>query len=115
MFGMNVNVTTNVSGVPYLSTNGVSVSDTAVDFSLGFRRIPKIGEVAIRIASAIPDGTTGTLPVRFTLNGNTRNLTFFGGNDVTAADLVGAGVIEVWYDWFNGIFQLISPLAPATT
>lgn len=115
MFGMNVNVTTNVSGVPYLSTNGVSVTEASVDFALGFRRIPKVGEVAIRITNAIPDGTTGTLPVRFTLNGNTRNLTFFGGTNVTAADLVGAGVIEVWYDWFNGIFQLVSPLAPATT
>lgn len=114
MFGMNVNVTTNVNGVPYLFTDGINVTDTTVDFSLGFRRIPKIGEIAIRITSAIPEGTTGTLPVRFTLNGNTRNLTFFGGNDVTAADLAGAGVIEVWYDWFNGIFQLISPLAPAT-
>ena len=114
MFGCNVNVTTNINGVPYLSTNGITVGDASVDFSLGFRRIPKVGWVVIRIAAAIPDGTTGTLPVRFTLNGNTRNLTFFGGANVTAADLVGAGVIEVWYDWFNGIFQLISPLAPAT-
>jgi hypothetical protein len=43
-----------------------------------------------------------------------RVLTFFGGNPVTAADLVGAGVIEVMYDWFNGIFQLTSYLPPAT-
>lgn len=114
MFGMNVNVTTNVNGIPYLSTNGITVSDESVDFALGFRRIPKIGKVAIRIASAIPDGTTGTLPVRFTLNGNTRELTFFGGNAVTAADLSGAGVIEAWYDFFNGIFQLSSYLPPVT-
>lgn len=114
MFGCNVNVTTNVNGVPYLSTNGVTVGEESVDFALGFRRIPKIGSVVIRITSAIPADATGTLPVRFTLNGNTRNLTFFGGNNVTAADLAGAGVIEVWFDWFNGIFQLISPLAPAT-
>lgn len=114
MFGYNVIVTTNVSGVPYLSTNGISVTDESVDFALGFRRIPKIGKVAIRITTAIPEGTTGTLPVRFTLNGNTRVLTFFGGNPVTAADLVGAGVIEAWYDWFNGIFQLTSMLPPAT-
>lgn len=114
MFGMNVNVTTNVNGVPYLSTNGIAVTEESVDFALGFRRIPKVGKVSIRIASAIPTGTTGTLPVRFTLNGNTRNLTFFGGTNVTAADLAGAGVIEVWYDWFNGIFQLTSALAPAT-
>lgn len=113
MFGCNVNVTTNVSGIPYLVTNGIQVSTESVDFALGFRRIPKVGKIAIRIASAIPDGTTGTLPVRFTLNGNTRELTFFGGDAVTAADLTGAGVIETWYDWYNGIFQLTSVL-PAT-
>jgi hypothetical protein len=112
MFGMNVNVTTNVNGIPYLATNGVSVTDESVDFSLGFRRIPKVGKVAVRVSSAIPDGTTGTLPVRFTLNGSTRPLTFFGGDAVTAADLVGAGVIEAWFDWFNGIFQLTSALPP---
>jgi hypothetical protein len=33
------NVTTNVNGVPYLSTTNVTVTDTAVDFALGFRRI----------------------------------------------------------------------------
>lgn len=114
MFGCNVNVTTNINGIPYLTTNGISVSTESVDFALGFRRIPKISDVVIRITNPIPEGTTGTLPVRFTLNGNTRELTFFGGNPVTAADLAGTGVIEVWYDWFNGIFQLVSALAPAT-
>lgn len=109
-----VNITMNVNGIPYLATTGVTVSEESVDFTLGFRRIPRIGKVAIRIANAIPTGTTGTLPVRFTLNGNTRALTFFGGNPVTAADLVGAGVIEVMYDWFNGIFQLTSYLPPET-
>ena len=113
MFGCNVNVTTNVNGIPYLATNGVTVTEETVDFALGFRRIPKIGKVAIRITNAIPDGTTGTLPVRFTLNGTTRVLTFFGGDPVTAADLAGTGVIEAWYDWFNGIFQLSTVLPPA--
>ena len=113
MFGCNVNVTTNVNGIPYLSTNGVSVTTESVDFALGFRRIPKIGAVAIRITNAIPDGTTETLPVQFTLNGSTRPLTFFGGEAVTAADLAGTGVILAWYDWFNGIFQIASALAPA--
>lgn len=114
MFGCNCIVTTNVNGIPYLSTTGVQVSEESVDFSLGFRRIPKLGKVAIRITSAIPEGTTGTLPVRFTLNGSTRNLTFFGGDNVTATDLVGTGIIEAWYDFFNGVLQLTSVLPPAT-
>lgn len=114
MFGCNINVTTNVNGIPYISTSGVSVTDASVDFSLGFRRIPRIGQFAIRIANAIPEGTTGTLPVQITLNGTTRPLTFFGGTPVTAADLAGTGVVEVWYDFFEGILQVVSPLAPAT-
>lgn len=113
MFGCNVNVTTNVNGIPYLTTEGVSVSEAAVSFALGFRRIPRIGKIAIRIANAIPTGTTATLPVQITLNGVTRDLTFFGGGNVTVANLTGTGVIEVWYDYFNGILQLTSVLAPA--
>lgn len=111
MFG-SVNVTTNVNGIPYLRTGSVSVGTDAVDFALGFRRIPPVGYLTVNIADAIPTGTTGTLPVRFTLNGNTRNLTYFGGTDVTAADLVGTGIITMFYDWYNGILQLVSPFAP---
>ena len=111
MFGC-YNVTTNVNGTPYLRTNSVTVGTDTVDFSLGLRRIPAAGYLTVHIADAIPTGSTGTLPVRFTLNGNTRNLTFFGGTNVTAADLAGTGVITIFYDFFNGTLQLTSPLAP---
>ena len=109
MFGYNV--TTNVNGVPYLRTTGVSVNTETVDFSLGFRRISPVGYITVNIADIIPEGTTGTLPVRMTLNGNTRNVTFFGGDNVTAADLTGTGIIMMFYDWYSGILQLISPTA----
>jgi len=102
--------TTNTRGIPYLQTTGVTVGTDSVDFTLGFRSIPKAGYITIRIAEPIPTGTTGTLPVRFTLNGQTRALTSFGGVAVTAADLTGAGVITVFYDWFNGILQAVSPI-----
>ena len=105
-----VNITTNAQGVPYLSTTGVTVGSASVDFSLGFRRIPRVGLLAIRVTDAIPTGTTGTLPVQFTLNGQIRALTSYGGVAVTAADLTGAGVILVWYDFFNGILQAVSPI-----
>jgi len=108
MFGY-VNVTTNVSGIPYLRTSGVTVGTETVDFALGFRRIPPLGYLTVNIADTIPTGTTGTLPVRFTLNGNTRNLTYFAGSNVTAADLTGTGVVTIFYDWYNGVLQLISP------
>lgn len=110
MFGCIV-VNTNTNGVPLLRTTGVTVSADTVDYALGFRRIPPVGYLTINIADAIPTGTTGTLPVRLTLNGNTRNLTFFGGANVTAADLVGTGIVTVYYDFYSGILQLVSPLA----
>lgn len=103
-------ITTNASGVPYLATTGVTVGTDAVDFTLGFRPIPRIGYITIRISDAIPTGTTGTLPVQFTLNGQTRALTSFGGVAVTAADLTGAGILTVFYDWFNGILQTVSAI-----
>lgn len=103
-------VTTNTRGVPYFTTTGVTVGTASVDFTLGFRSIPRVGYLTIRIADAIPTGTTGTLPVQFTLNGQTRALTSFCGVAVTAADLTGAGIITVFYDWFNGILQVVSPI-----
>ena len=98
-----LNITTNVNGVPYLSTSNVTVTDEAVNFSLGFRRIQPIGYLTVRIANSIPTGTTGTLPVNITLNGTTRALTFFNGTPVTAADLTGTGVLTVFNDKFNSI------------
>lgn len=104
------NITTNASGILYLRTTGVNVTDTSVDFTLGFRRIPRVGYLTFHIADAIPTGTTGTLPIQFTLNGQTRPLTYFGGSAVTAADLEGTGIITVFYNFFNGTLQLISVL-----
>ena len=104
------NVTTNVNGVPYLSTTNVTVTDTAVTFALGFRRIPPVGYFTVRIENAIPDGTTGTLPVFLELNGTSRALAFFNGTPVTAADLTGTGIITVFNDRFNGILQITSVL-----
>lgn len=105
-----INVTTNASGIPYLRTSGVTVGTDAVDFTLGFRRIPLVGYISINVADAIPTGTTGSLPVRFTLNGQTRALASYGGVAVTAADLTSTGVITVFYNFYDGILQLMSPI-----
>ena len=105
------NITTNVNGVPYLTSTNITVTDTAVDVALGFRRIQPVGYMTVRIATAIPEGATATLPVTLTLNGSSRALTAFNGAPVTAADLTGTGVITVFNDRYNGILQLVSPLA----
>lgn len=100
-------VNTNTRGIPYLTTTNISVSDTAVNLALGFRGIEAAGLFVVRVASAIPDGTTETLPITLTLSGVTRPLTFFGGDAVTVADLAGTGVILVFNDKYNGILQII--------
>lgn len=97
------NITTNVNGIPYLSTTNVTVTDEAVNFALGFRRIQPVGYFTVRVTNAIPTGTTGTLPIQLTLNGTSRPLTFFDGTPVTAADITGTGVLMVFNDRFNGI------------
>ena len=107
------NVTTNVNGIPYLSTSTVTVTDTAASFALGFRRIQPVGYFTIRVENPIPDGTTTTLPVNVTLNGTTRPLTYFNGDPVTVADVTGTGILLVFNDRFNGILQLMSPASAA--
>lgn len=103
-------VTTNAGGVPYLSSTNVTVSDTTVDLALGWqRRLPPVGYFTVRVTSAIPEGTTATLPVTLSLNGVTRNLTLYNGDAVTVADLIGGtGVFLVFNDRFNNILQLMS-------
>lgn len=107
------NITINYGGIPYLATTNVTVSDTFVDLALGLRRLEPVGEFNLRIANPIPAGTTETLPVRLTMFGTARELTFFNGDPVTVADLTGSGVIKVMNDRANGILQLMSVTAPA--
>jgi len=108
-------VTSNFNGIPYLTTANIVVTETEVTMALGFRPIPPVGYFTVRIPNAIPTGTDGTLPISLKLNGNSRALTFFNGVPVTAADLVGTGVITVFNDRDNGILQMISPAPTATT
>ena len=104
-------MTVNVGGVPYMDVKSVQVTAEDVNLALGFRRIAPVGLIAVRIGTAIPEGTTGTLPVMLTLNGTSRQLTQLGGAAVTAADVAGTGVILVFNDLFNGVLQLVSPAA----
>lgn len=102
------NVTTNAGGIPYLSSSNVTVSTETVDIALGFRKIQPVGHLTIFIDDAVPTGTTGTLPVTITLNGTTRALTLPNGTPVTAAELIGVNIIDVFNDRFRGILALMS-------
>lgn len=102
------NITTNAGGIPYIPSTNVTVGTESVDIALGFRRIQPIGYFTVRMASEIPTGTTGTLPVTLTMNGTTRSLTLPNGTPVTAADLEAVSVFLVFNDRFNGVLTLMS-------
>lgn len=103
-----MNVTTNAGGIPYLSSTNVTIGTETIDIALGFRRIQPVGYMTIFIDDAIPTGTTTTLPVTLTLNGTTRSLTLPNGTPVTAAELIGVNIINVFNDRFRGILTLMS-------
>lgn len=104
----NANVTVNAGGIPYISSTNVTIGTESVDIALGFRRIQPIGHMTIIVNDVIPTGTTGTLPVTLTLNGTTRALTLPNGTPVTAAELIGVNVFDVFNDRFRGILTLMS-------
>lgn len=102
------NVTTNAGGIPYLSSTNITIGTETVDIALGFRRIQPVGHLTIFIEDIIPTGTTGTLPVTLTLNGTSRALTLPNGTPVTAAELIGVNILDVFNDRFRGILALMS-------
>ena len=104
----NANITINAGGQPYIVNTQVTVGTESVNIALGWRRIQPIGYFTIRMENAIPSDATATLPITLTLNGVTRSLTLPNGAAVTVADVLGANVMLIFNDKFNGILALMS-------
>ena len=98
----------NINGIPTIETRSITVSDTAVNFGFkpDFTSRPFRGLLLVYVSETAPDGTTTTLPVTFTMAGNTMNLTQTGGTNVTLADLP-VGIYLVYYDRYANVLQLI--------
>lgn len=99
----------NINGIPTIEARKVTVTDTSVDFQFrpDFDGTPFRGLLLVYISEAIPSGTTTTLPIRFSMAGNTQILTTSGGAEVTVADFSGTGVFLVYYDRYANILQLV--------
>ena len=99
-------------GIPTLSSNSVTVGTTTVSFDFTNHRNvgrPYRGLVIIRLAQAIPTGTTATLPIQFTSAGtNAQALTTFNGTEVTVADIPGTGVYLFWYESQTNTLQMLT-------
>ncbi len=100
----------NQRGIPTIKTQSVTVSDTSVDFKFNpdWNSRPFRGLLLVYISEAIPEGTTTTLPIRFSMAGTTSNVTVAGGDNLTVADLPGVGVYLLYYDRFSDTLQLLN-------
>lgn len=102
----------NTRGIPTIQSTGVTVGTDAVTFS--FRSTatagtPFRGLLLVYLSDAIPEGTTATLPIRFTsASAGTENVTTYNGDPLTVADIPGTGVYLLYYDRVANILQLIN-------
>ena len=71
-------------------------------FSRGFS-----GLVLVRLAQAIPAGTTTTLPIVFSSSAGTQAVTTYNGAAVTVAEITGTGIYLMYYDRATNVLQLI--------
>lgn len=99
----------NQRGIPTIKAQSVTVSETSVDFKFNpdWNSRPFRGLLLVYIPEEIPEGTTATLPVRFSMAGATSNVTVPGGANLTVADLPGVGVYLLYYDRFSDTLQLL--------
>lgn len=100
---------TNINGIPAIQSRGVKVTADAVNFTFrpDWDRNPFRGLILVNIVDEIPSGTDTSLPITFTMAGNTSNVTVAGGANLTVADFSGTGVYLVYYDRFSNVLQLI--------
>lgn len=101
----------NRRGIPVIQTTGVAVNAADVVFSFpnhAFANSWYRGLVLVELAQAIPAGTTTTLPVLFETNGVTKNVTTYNGANVTASDIPGTGVYQLFYDKQTDTLQLMT-------
>lgn len=106
----------NISGIPTIKTQSVSVSDTVVNFKFNpdFDSRPFRGLILVYVSEAIPEGTTTTLPIVFSMAGTTSYVTAAGGDNITVADLPGVGIYLIYFDRWTDTLQMIG-VTPATT
>lgn len=100
----------NVNGIPTIKTQAIQITDTAVTFKFApdFDGRPFRGLILVYISEPIPEGTTTTLPVQFSMAGITSNVTVAGGANVTVADLPGTGIYLVYFDRWADTLQILN-------
>ena len=75
-----------------------------------------VGGFFLNLRTAIPAGTTATLPILIGANGDTRPLMETEGTPVTVANISGAGIYEIHYNRYtNELYLVNAGYRPTTT
>lgn len=101
----------NRNGIATLDSSSVNVGTDAVTFTLRLpfdTNVPYRGLVLVRLNEAIPEGTTDTLPIKFSMGGFTENVTTYGGVNWTVADVAGTGIYLLYYNRYSNLLQVLT-------
>ena len=67
-----------------------------------------VGSFFLDLRTAIPAGTTATLPVLIGTNGDTRPLMEYEGTPATVANFAGAGIYEIHYNRYTNELYIVN-------
>lgn len=94
-----------------LPSVNVTVGTDAVTIEVpnhAFFRRNYVGNFYLNLRTAIPAGTTATLPVLIGTNGDTRPLMETEGVPVTVANLSGTGIYNIHYNRYTNELYLVN-------
>ena len=94
-----------------LPSVNVKVGTESVTIELpnhAFFRRNYVGSFFLNLRTAIPAGTTATLPVLIGTNGDTRQLMETEGTPATVANFAGAGIYEIHYNRYTNELYLVN-------
>lgn len=94
-----------------LPSTNVTVGAESVTIEIpnhAFFRRNYVGSFFLNLRTAIPAGTTATLPVLIGTNGDTRPLMETEGTPATVANINGAGIYEIHYNKYTNELYLVN-------
>lgn len=94
-----------------LPSVNVTVGTDAVTIEIpnhAFFRRNYVGRFFLDLRTAIPAGTTATLPILIGTNGDTRPLMETEGTAATVANFAGAGIYEIHYNRYTNELYLVN-------
>lgn len=109
MFGGNYYIG-NRGGIPVVNaTPTVGTADVQISLPNNvFRFLGAKGIVVVELATAVPTGTTGTLPILAEVNGQTRPITNASGAGVTVTELGSTTTFVLFFDKPENKLQILS-------